>query len=377
MRIALITRRFDPTGGGTERDLLITTQILADAGHRVTIYADEVRSQPGDVAVRRVASLPLGRAVRLVSFGLRAAQVARREGAHIVLSFARAANTDIVRSGGSAHASYVRAARCWQTPMASAAMRLSAYHRAQIALERASFKSRHFRRAIAVSELVRDDLMQTFALAPAKVVTVYNGVDLKRFVPPDKTLTKIIRAKFGIPENSSAVAFVGHGFARKGLRFLLEAWPLVNTPSYLVVAGADRNTPAFRRRASQLGIDERVIFVGTCAHIEHLFAAVDGLALPSLFEPFGNVVLEAMASGLPVLCSKKTGAAELVPRGLGELVLNDPTDIEDLAHHIDLLLRFRGDASQLARATAEEYTWQRYGVEFLRVISAMSQMKED
>lgn len=370
MRIALISRRFDAAGGGTERDLLVTAQILAAAGHQITIYADEVRSHAGHLTVQHVASLPLGRALRLLSFAFRAAPLARRGGADLVVSFARAVNADILRSGGSAHSSYVGVARRWQSATASAAMRLSPYHRAQIALERASFKSRYLRCAIAVSELVREDLLKTFALAPSKVFTLYNGVDLKRFAPNwNKSRAGKIRRQLGIPEDSSAVAFIGHGFARKGLRFLLEAWPSVDSRTCLVVAGADRAAAAYQRRATQLGIGNRVIFLGAYAHIEHLFAAVDALALPSLFEPFGNVVMEAMAAGLPALCSKQTGAAELIPRELRDLIIEDPTDIEELARRVNLLVRLRGDASQLARATAEQYTWDRYGEELSRIVS--------
>jgi UDP-glucose:(heptosyl)LPS alpha-1,3-glucosyltransferase len=370
MRIALIGRRFDAAGGGTERDLLLTAQILTAGGHQVTIYADEIRSRSDGLALRQVAALPLGRALRLISFALRVASLARREGAELILSFARGVNADVVRSGGGAHASYVRAARRWQTVTESATMQLSPYHRAQIALERASLKSRYFRRAIAVSEWVRQDLLKTFTLAPSKVVTLYNGVDLERFAPNhDKSLARRVRHVLAIPDDSWVIAFIGHGFARKGLRFLLDAWPLVNSRACLVVAGTDRATAAYRRHAVQLGIGERVIFVGACAHVEHLFAAVDALVLPSLFEPFGNVVMEAMAAGLPVLCSKLTGAAELIPREFAELLIGDPCDVVELAHRVDLLLRRRGNAATVARAAAEQYTWQQYGTRLLKIIS--------
>src|SRR5690242_20478104 len=121
MRIGLISRRFDALGGGTERDLLLTAQLLVEAGNQVTIYADELRNHSDDHIVRRVAALPLGRALRLLNFGLRGAQVARRAGADLVVSFARTVKADIVRSGGGAHSSYLRAAHRWQSARASTA----------------------------------------------------------------------------------------------------------------------------------------------------------------------------------------------------------------------------------------------------------------
>src|SRR5271168_4495122 len=107
MRIALIGRRFDPAGGGTERDLIVTARLLAAAGHTVTIYAAEIRGETADCAVQLIRAPGVGRSMRLMSFAARAAPAARRDGAELVLSFARVVGADILRSGGSAHSSYV------------------------------------------------------------------------------------------------------------------------------------------------------------------------------------------------------------------------------------------------------------------------------
>src|SRR5438128_1329972 len=122
MRIALISRRFDVGGGGTERDLLITAHLLAAAGHRITVYADEVRTRTEEFEVRHVPHFRFGRALGVLWFATRAGSIARREGAELVLSFARIVDADIMRSGGSAHSSYICAARRWQSRTAATAM---------------------------------------------------------------------------------------------------------------------------------------------------------------------------------------------------------------------------------------------------------------
>src|ERR1019366_1613325 len=228
MRIAILTRRFDSAGGGTERDLIVTAQGLRAAGHQITIFADEIRGATGDWNVRRVAAGPsLGRALSLMRFAWTAAPVARRAGAELVLSFARCVGADVLRSGG-AHASYLRAARKWRGALGASAMRISPYHQVQMLVERQAFRSPALKRAIAVSNFVRDDLIREFGLAPEKAVTIYNGVDLDRFRPAaDPSERAAIRRKFAVPASARMVAFVGNGFARKGLGFLIEAWPLV------------------------------------------------------------------------------------------------------------------------------------------------------
>jgi UDP-glucose:(heptosyl)LPS alpha-1,3-glucosyltransferase len=369
MRIALIARRFDPSGGGTERDLIVTARALRAAGHEITIYAAEVRAQAAEFAVRQVRSRGLGRTLRLLGFAAHAAAQARRAGASLVFSFARIADADILRSGGSAHSSYLRAARRWQGPMAAVAMRISPYHRAQIAIERRGFASPTLKRAIAVSAIVRHDLIDSFGLGAATAVTLYNGVDLERFRPASRArLREGVRCELHLPATAPVVAFAGNGFARKGLRFLIEAWPRLKASAILVVAGSDQAAGKYRRLARQLGVADRIRFIGAQAQIERVFAAVDAFALPSLFEPFGNVVMEAMAAGLPVLCSSACGAAELVAPAMRDFVVADPTEIGELASRLSSLIEVSDDLRQVARATAEQFSWDRHNANLLRII---------
>ncbi len=187
MRIALLTRRFDSAGGGTERDLIVTAECLRAAGHQVTIFADEIRGATGDWDVRRVGAGPrLGRTLSLLRFAWTAAPAARRAGADLVLSFARCVGADVMRSGGGAHASYLRAARKWRGVIGATAMRITPYHRVQMLVERQAFRGPGLKRVIAVSNFVRDDLIREFGLTPEKTLTIYNGVDLDRFRPRNR-----------------------------------------------------------------------------------------------------------------------------------------------------------------------------------------------
>ena len=371
MRIALVTRRFDPAGGGTERDLTITARLLSRAGHRVTIHAAEVRAPSNEWALRQIAAPRLGRALGLLWFARAAGAAARREGADLVLSFARIVDADILRSGGGAHSSYVRAARQWQTVPARIAMRLSPYHRVQMMVERRGFKSRRLKRAIAVSGLVRDDLMRSFALAPAQAITLYNGVELDRFAPEHDTAARIaIRRELGVTDSRPAVMFVGNGFARKGLRFLIEAWPAIGGDARLIVVGTDQAAASYERLAGRLGLNDRVKFLGRRANVDRLMRGADAFALPSLFEPFGNVAMEAMASGVPVLTSAQSGVAEVMPEPLREYVVNDPTNRAELTSRMNALIEAAPRLRNAARAAAEQFTWERHARALLSIIEA-------
>ncbi len=372
MRIALLSRRFNPHGGGTERDLIITADCLREAGHQVTIFARELRGQYQNLEVREVGGLRLGRTAGLLSFAYGAPKAARGAGADLVLSFARTIGADVMRSGGSAHISYLRAARQWRSALQWRAMRASPYHRAQTFIERRGFASAHLKASIAVSNLVRGDLIHEFHLPAEKVITLYNGVDLARFTPPrDDSARNEIRASLDITAGAPLVAFVGSGFGRKGLRFLIEAWPQV-AHAHLLVVGADQNSRWYQRSALRLGVSGRIHFVGAIPDVRQIFHGVDALALPSLFEPFGNVVMEAMASGLPVLSSVQSGASELLPEPMRRFVVRDPTDAVEIAQKLNALLDADGELRAVARAAAERYTWQSYAEKLQAVISAVA-----
>jgi UDP-glucose:(heptosyl)LPS alpha-1,3-glucosyltransferase len=373
MRIALLARRFDSAGGGTERDLIVTADCLRAAGHQITIFADEIRGATGGWDVRRVGAGPrLGRALSLMRFAWTAAPAARRAGAELVLSFARCVGADVMRSGGGAHASYLRASRRWRGALGATGLRLSPYHQVQMLVERQAFRSPGLKRTIAVSNFVRDDLIREFGLAPEKTVTIYNGVDLKRFRPAaDSSERAALRQKFVVPASARVVAFVGNGFARKGLGFLIEAWPLVAGGAFLLVVGADRSVDKFARRADALNVGARVVFAGPQPRVEAVFHAADAFAMPSLFEPFGNAVMEAMASGLPVMTSAFSGVAELIPSSMRGFRVENPADVGELAIRLGALFDAPASLGREARATAEKFTWTRYANELNTLIDSI------
>jgi UDP-glucose:(heptosyl)LPS alpha-1,3-glucosyltransferase len=312
-----------------------------------------------------------GRTLSMIRFAYTAASAARRHGTDLVLSFARAVGADILRSGGGAHSSYLRAAHQWRGTFGGAMMRIRPYHSAQLMAERSAFGSPELQNVIAVSNFVRDDLIHEFRLAPSIVSTIYNGVDLARFRP---TLTSedraSVRAQFKLPLEAQVVLFVGNGFGRKGLGFLIEAWPLLRTKAYLLVVGADRGLSRYQSRAVALGIAERICFAGSQPSAERIFRAVDAFALPSLFEPFGNVVLEAMASGLPAMTSDFCGVSEILPPSMREFCVHDPTNISELGDRLAALIEAGPKLRGEARAAAEQFTWDRYCKELDALIGA-------
>jgi UDP-glucose:(heptosyl)LPS alpha-1,3-glucosyltransferase len=171
------------------------------------------------------------------------------------------------------------------------------------------------------------------------------------------------------------VLFIGNGFGRKGLGKLLEAWPLLDRKPYLIVAGEDRATASYHRQARQLWINRRVLFSGPREDTLSLLAASDLLALPSLFEAFGRVVLEAMAAGLPVLTSARCGAAELLPAPLHPFVVQDPANPAEIAQRLEALLMAPRELGRIAHEAAAQFTWERYGDRLVKLIDGVAEVR--
>jgi UDP-glucose:(heptosyl)LPS alpha-1,3-glucosyltransferase len=157
-------------------------------------------------------------------------------------------------------------------------------------------------------------------------------------------------------------AAIGTGFARKGFDILLDLWER-DAPgdTVLVLVGDDERLARYRRRAARPPLAGRVLVTGLRRDVEAILAAADVLCVPSRQEAFGNVVLEACAAGVPVVTSRRVGAAELLDGPLAALVIDDP---EDRAALGGALARALGGESptlrRAARACAEARPWDRH-----------------
>jgi len=183
-------------------------------------------------------------------------------------------------------------------------------------------------------------------------------VDLARFHPAHRTtLGAAARRALGLADGARMCAAVGSGFARKGFDLLLRLWreaPPADTA--LVVVGDDERLARYRREAAALG--GRVRVTGPRPDVEAVLAAADVACLPSRQEAFGNVVLEACAAGVPVVTTRRTGAAELLGGPLAALVVDDPEDLAALGRALAHALGPAHDAlARAARARAEEFPW--------------------
>jgi UDP-glucose:(heptosyl)LPS alpha-1,3-glucosyltransferase len=348
MNILIISRPWS-FHGGVESATAGLASALAAHGH------DVHRAGPGRLpALRGVTDHPLllpplpsiGRALAI---SLAAAVVARRGGWDVVQSHERTLTQDVYRAGEGCHRAYLEAMG------GGSGRRL--HHRVTLALERRVFARTPW--IVAIARRGADEIARHYGVPAQRLSVVYNGVDLERFHPRLRDRHRHgARSEVGVGADAWTVLFAGSGFERKGLPTAIRALALLaDRGARLLVLGRG-NEARYRALAAESGVAERVVWLGARPDIDRWYAAADVLALPSRYEPFGNVHLEALASGVPVVTSVRAGAAEVIDDRCGGAV--EPDDAAGLARALDKLRqRNAGDLSKAARAAAEPFTFAR------------------
>jgi UDP-glucose:(heptosyl)LPS alpha-1,3-glucosyltransferase len=360
VKIALAHKRLD-LSGGTESDFYRTAEALRDRGHEVHLFCGDFRVKPPPgTRAHRVVAWPVGRTPSLLSFAYSAPKAAARHGCDLLVGFGRLAAQDVLRCGGGTHRSFLARMAAEESAARRLWHRWSPYHRAVLALEARQFRPAAYRKIVAVSREVKREIVSLYGVPEEKIAVIYNGVDAARFHPRRRaTSRRALRARLGIPDHAPLLLFVGNGFRRKGLDRLLAAWRgRAMEGLYLLVVGEDQNEKRYREAAGRIARDS-IRFAGRQDGVEDFYAAADLLVLPALQEAFGNVVLEALASGLPVVVSAAVGAAELLEGELREGIVGRPDDPEELRAAIGRMLEpARLEALRgRAREIGEKHTW--------------------
>lgn len=234
-----------------------------------------------------------------------------------------------------------------------------------------------YRRFVAISERVRTELKDYYNIPEDRIVTIPNGINLARFNPDRVTNKLSVRRSFGIPDDAKLVLFVGSRFRIKGLKYAIEALAHLESNAYLLVVGND-NAAQYKQLAEDLGVSKRVIFAGGRSDLPEIYPAADAFVLPTLYETFALVCLEAMASGLPVLASPVGGIEDYLHDGQNGFHIRH--DARDVAKKLDLIL---SDAELHARirqtgiATAANYSWEKIANQYLNLFAELEKEQVD
>ena len=349
MKIALIRAKYNPFGGA-ERFVQSAVAALADEGVSMTVLTREWPVQ--DVARTGAAIDHVVLNPRYFTSTGRDKRFAAAVHAHLadthydlVQSHERIVGCDVFRAGDGVHAEWLAQRRRVTSGFKQMGVALNPHHRYLLATERAMFESPKLRAVICNSQMVKADIERHFDIDATKLRVILSGVDSTTFHPGLRDIHRAeTRKALRIPNAAPVAIFVGSGFERKGLIGFLMGLAEQDGHGRLtresvrgIVVGHDKHLVRFQSFADQLGLSDRVNFVGGVDDVKPYYAAADVFVLPTLYDPLPNACLEAMACGLPTITSNRSGAAELITNGVEGFVV-DALDTPAIADAISAAL---------------------------------------
>jgi len=311
MKVALVIEKFSPAGGA-ERQCANMARGLLSRVHEVHVFARQIAHTPGivphPVAVEGDGSNR--------GFAVQSRRLLEAEPFDLIHSYTRTTYQDILRLGGGTHVEYLARTDPAYSFLGRFWRRIRPKEKQELALEAESFRPEASRKIVAVSHRVKEETVRHYQVPADKIVVIHNGVDAKEFHPSDEA-RRLIRNQVGLDDSDYLLLFVGSGFRRKGLEYAIRAVDRVPS-ARLLVAGEGRATR-----------HPRVMMLGRRTDVAHLYAAADAFIFPTLYDPFPNAVLEAMASGIPAIVSRVAGVSEVIDGD--SIVVEDPMNLTELA----------------------------------------------
>jgi UDP-glucose:(heptosyl)LPS alpha-1,3-glucosyltransferase len=216
--------------------------------------------------------------------------------------------------------------------------------------------------------MVKNDILKHYNCPQENISVIYNGVNLKRFHPENKNIYREnIRKELKIPKNSILILFVGSGFERKGLKSLLQATQYFKSINWKLLIMGKGKWNKYLHFAPE-NLRGQIIYKEPVPDVEKYYSAADIFVLPSIYEPFGNANLEALASGLPVITTRHCGAANIIQHRKNGLIVETPESFEEVAESINRLFdpKVRQLMSLNARILAEHFSEEENTLEMLK-----------
>ena len=381
MRVGLVLHEFDPCRGGLEQWTWQFGLELLRRGHELHVIAKRFTDQMGRLPITAHHVEPVrskvgyGQAVRekLASLDL-----------HLIHDMGAGWHCNVFQPHGGSWLSVTERKlntwAPWSRPLKRQVDRVLPRQREFRQLLQRQYAD-HGQVIVALSHTVAEDLERFHNVHPDRIRIVYNGVDTNRFSPSRREqYRQTLRQRLGLADTTTLLLIVAHNFTLKGVPTLLRALKKLTRNGkqvHLAVVGGKR-LKRWRQKASRIGVDAAVTFIGTTEDTVPYYAAADVYVHPTFYDTCSLVVLEAAASGLPIVTTKQcNGVSELLRDEVDAFLVEDPTNAHDVAERIEFLMdgSVRRPMGEAARRMALRHTFDRNVDEMLAVYSETQQWR--
>ncbi len=308
IKLALIRQKYRPDGGA-ERFLARAIDALKD-NVELTIFTRKWQQQDG-VKVVECNPAKWGRVSREKRFAKEVCKKLSNRKFDLIQSHERIPCCDIYRAGDGVHKEWLKQRDRVISNTSRTVTKITPFHKYALKAEEQLYNSNQLRAIICNSKMVANEIKEYFPKAANKTRIIYSGIDLSIFNAELKKHRETIRSELGISNETAVFLYVGSGFERKGLATAIKAIAKTNN-TLLIVIGKDKHSKKYQQLAQDLLATQKVKFLGIKENVAPYYGCADAFVFPTLYDPFPNVVIEALATGLPVITSTKCGAAEII-----------------------------------------------------------------
>jgi len=312
-KVALLKSRLG-FRGGLEKYSLRLRDAFAKAGCEVTLLT----TSPIDIPSVRcipVASTHKISLLHHLAFDAGCKKWLHKHPQDVIFGLERTTYQTHYRAGSGVHAIYLKRRALIDSFWKKSLSAINPLHLTLLHLEKKAFESPPLKRLFTNSEMVKEEILSTYNTSPEKISVIHNGVEWQEWEKP-------FRASLQKPrEGPFHFLFIGNGYLRKGLGLILEAFSLIKSLDFhLSVVGKDKQIPHFQKLIEKLSLTKKVTLYGPQKEVLPFYQKADALVIPSLYDPFANVTVEALAMGLFVVSSAYNGGKEVLTPETGVII---------------------------------------------------------
>lgn len=302
LNIGFVRRGYSQSGGA-EAYLKRLARGVVEAGHAAQLITTEAWPQ-NEWPVGPIRPLQSG---SVTEFACDLEKIRPQLHCDVLMSLERVWSCDVYRAGDGVHRAWLARRRKFELPLERFVRGLNNKHRDILQLEKALLANRGADRVIVNSQMVKTEIVDLYSYPADKIDIVRNGVPLGQF-RFDPKLREESRDQLKVKPDEIALLFAGSGWERKGLRFAIAAMALCNNRKMRLLVAGRGNQRYYKSKHVQ--------FLGEVADPVRIYSAADIFILPTMYDPFSNACLEALACGLPVITTRSNGFSEIIEHGV-------------------------------------------------------------
>ena len=369
LRIAFVRRGY-ARSGGAEAYLKRLADGVVKAGHEVQLLATNEwpEEQWPFGSIKRLG------ATTVIGFADELEQVRPQLQCDVLFSLERVWSCDVYRAGDGVHRAWLARRRKFEIPLKQFVRGTSRKHRDLLQLEESLFEKRKAGRVITGSLMVVNEITDFYHYSPDNIDVVRNGIPLDKF-RFDPGLRERSRAELKLKQDQIALLFAGSGWERKGLLFAIEAMALCKNPKMRLLVAGRGEAGRYKTTRLRFWRENPVQFLGEVLDLMPVYAAADIFILPTIYDPFSNACLEALASGLPVITTRSNGFSEILQDSVHGSIVENSSNLLGLRDAIRYWLDpSRRDAARLANIErASKFDISKNVLQTLEVLTRVAQ----